>query len=124
VKLAALLATAAVALALAAAASSASRDRYCSPTGDYCTAATRSAGAVKLRLATFSFSGRYRLCVKPASGAQTCKRFPLRRRGEQWVSEVLWYRNFPNRGSGIYTVTWFYGGVRLGPPLKFAVAVS
>jgi hypothetical protein len=124
VKLAALLATAAVALALAAAASSASRDRYCSPTGDYCTAATRSAGAVKLRLATFSFSGRYRLCVKPASSAQTCKRFPLRRRGEQWVSEVLWYRNFPNRGSGIYTVTWFYGGVRLGPPLKFAVAVS
>ena len=121
-KLAIALSAAVVALALAAAAPGANPDRYCSPTGDYCTAATRSAGAVKLRLATFSFSGRYRLCVK--KGAQTCKSFPLRKRGEQWVSEVTWYKNFPNRGTGIYTVTWFYGGVRLGPPLKFAVANS
>lgn len=111
-------------LVLAAAASGALRDRYCSPTGDYCTSAERSAGAVKLRLATFSFSGRYRLCVKPTSRARTCKTFPLRRRSGQWVSEVRWYTNFPNHGTGLYAVTWHYGGVRLGPPLTFAVADS
>jgi hypothetical protein len=124
VKLAIALTAAVGVLVLAAAAPGVTRDRYCSPTGDYCTAAARTAGAVKLRLATFSFSGRYRLCVKPTRGAQTCKSFPLRKRGEQWVSDVVWYKNFPNRGTGIYTVTWFYGGVRLGPPLKFAVANS
>jgi hypothetical protein len=118
------LVAAAAALVLAAGAQSAYRDKYCSPTGDYCTAATRSAGAVKLRLATFSFSGRYMLCVKPSTGAKTCKTFPLTRRSGQWVSEVRWYRHFPNRGTGIYTVTWLYGGQRLGPPLSFAVANS
>ncbi len=111
-------------LVLAAAASGALRDRYCSPTGDYCTSAERSGGAVKLRLSTFSFSGRYRLCVKPTARAQTCKSFPLLRRGDQWVSAVRWYKHFPNRGTGLYTVTWHYGGVRLGPPLTFAVADS
>ena len=118
------LVAASVALALAAGAQSAYRDKYCSPTGDYCTSAVKSGGAVKLRLATFSFSGRYKLCVKPSTGARSCKTFPLRRRSGQWVSEVLWYRNFPNRGTGIYTVTWLYGGTRLGPPLSFAVANS
>jgi|SRR5829696_7256644 len=118
------LVAAAVALVLAAGAQSAYRDRYCSPTGDYCTSATRSGGAVKLRLATFSFPGRYKLCVKPSAGARTCKTFSLTRRSGQWVSEVRWYRHFPNRGTGIYTVTWFYGGTRLGPPLSFAVATS
>jgi hypothetical protein len=82
------------------------------------------AGTVKLRLATFSFSGRYKLCVEPSTGARTCKTFPLIRRSGRWVSEVRWYRQFPNRGTGVYTVTWFYGGTRLGPPLTFAVADS
>jgi hypothetical protein len=114
----------AASLVLAAGASGALRDRYCSPTGDYCTAAQRKAGAVKLSISTFSFSGRYRLCVKPTTGAQTCKSFPLRRRGDVWRSDVTWYKNFPNRGTGIYRVTWHYGGMRLGPPLGFVVANS
>jgi hypothetical protein len=123
-RIAVALAAVGVTLVFAAGAQSAYRNRYCSPTGDYCTSATPSGGVVKLRLATFSFSGRYRLCVKPSTGARTCKTFPLRRRSGQWVSEVAWYRQFPNRGTGIYTVTWFYGGQRLGPPLMFAVANS
>jgi hypothetical protein len=123
-RIAVALAAVGVTLVFAAGAQSAYRNRYCSPTGDYCTSATPSGGVVKLRLATFSFSGRYRLCVKPSTGARTCKTFPLRRRSGQWVSEVAWYREFPNRGTGIYTVTWFYGGQRLGPPLTFAVANS
>jgi hypothetical protein len=105
-------------------AAAAPRDRYCSPTGDYCTSAERKAGAVKLSVSTFSFSGRYRLCVKPTTAAQTCKSFPLRRRGALWRSEVTWYKNFPNRGTGLYRVTWSYGSIRLGPPLTFAVANS
>jgi hypothetical protein len=114
----------AVSLLPVAAASGAVRDRYCSPTGDYCTSSGRVAGAVKLRLSTFSFPGRYRLCVKPASGAQTCKSFLLHRHGDVWRSDVTWYRNFPNRGTGLYRVTWHYSGVRLGPTLTFAVANS
>jgi hypothetical protein len=116
-----------VALVLGAAVlapTAAAKVTYCSPTGDYCTSATRSAGAVKLRLATFSFSGRYKLCVKRAGGVQTCKTFRLVRRSSRWVSEVTWYKQFPNGGTGIYTATWFYGGARLGPPLTFAVANS
>jgi hypothetical protein len=114
-----------VALVLTAAASGRVRDKYCSPTGDYCTSAQPKAGAVRLTLSTFSFSGRYRLCVKPTVGARTCKAFPLlRRRPGLWRSDVLWYRNFPNRGTGFYRVTWFYRGARLGPPLTFAVANS
>jgi hypothetical protein len=112
------------ALVLATPASGRPRDRYCSPTGDYCTSALRKSGAIKLSLSTFSFSGRYRLCVKPTVGAQTCKSFPLRRDGDVWRSVVTWHRNFPNKGSGLYRVTWFYGGVRLGPPLTFVVANS
>jgi hypothetical protein len=123
-RIAVALAAVGVTLVFAAGAQSAYRNRYCSPTGDYCTSATPSGGVVKLRLATFSFSGRYRLCVKPSTGARTCKTFPLRRRSGQWVSEVAWYRQFPNRGTGIYTVTWLYRGQRLGPPLTFAVANS
>jgi hypothetical protein len=123
-RIAAALAVLAVALILAAVAQAALRDRYCSPTGDYCTSAARSGGAVKLRLGTFSFSGRYKLCVKPSAGAQTCKTFRLVRRSGRWVSEVRWYRHFPNLGTGLYTVTWFYRGTRLGPPLTFAVADS
>ena len=121
-KLVAGLAVTAAALFLAAAAPGAVRDKYCSPTGDYCTSAVRSSGTVKLRLGTFSFSGRYKLCVKPTTGAQTCKSFPLRRRSGQWVSDVVWYRNFPNRGTGLDTVTGAYGGPRLGPPRTVAVA--
>jgi hypothetical protein len=114
----------AASLVLAAGASAAPRDKYCSPTGDYCTSALKKAGAIKLTLSTFSFSGRYRLCVKPTGGAQTCKSFPLRRRGDVWRSEVTWHKNFPARSTGIFRVTWHYGGVRLGPPLTFAVANS
>ena len=111
---------AAAALAPAAAA----KVTYCSPTGDYCTSALKKAGTIKLTLSTFSFSGRYRLCVKPIGAAQTCKSFPLRRRGDVWRSEVTWYKNFPKRSTGIFRATWFYGGVRLGPPLTFVVANS
>jgi hypothetical protein len=111
-------------LGLAAGASGAIHDRYCSPTGDYCTSAQRKAGAIKLGLTTFSFSGRYRLCVKPTARAPTCKSFPLHRRGDLWRSDVRWHRNFPNAGTGIYRVTWHYGGSQLGPALGFVVAQS
>ena len=62
--------------------------------------------------------------MKPTARVPTCKSFPLHRRGDLWRSEVRWYRNFPNLGTGIFRVTWHYGGAQLGPPLGFVVAQS
>jgi hypothetical protein len=119
---------AAVAFALLASPASAvpPRKAYCSPTGDYCTSVYRTkAGAIRLRIATFSFRGRYRLCVvapKRAKGKRlSCKRFRLRRRGSLYVSDVGWRRHFPNKGRGIYQVAWFKFGNRLGPRLGFKI---
>ena len=111
-------------LALAAGAAGAPRDSYCSPSGDYCTSSKREAGTIKLSLRTFSFSGRYRLCVRGSTGGRVCRSFPLRRRGGLWRSDVPWYRHFPNRGTGIYRVTWHYAGTQLGPQLSFVLAQS
>jgi hypothetical protein len=120
--------TAAVASALLASPASAAppRKAYCSPTGDYCTSVYRTkAGAIRFRIATFSFRGRYRLCVtapKRATGKRVvCKRFRLRRRGSLYVSDVGWRRHFPNKGHGIYQVAWFKFGNRLGPRLGFKI---
>jgi hypothetical protein len=119
---------AAVASALLASPASATppRKAYCSPTGDYCTSVYRTkAGAIRLRIATFSFRGRYRLCVvapKRAKGKRlACKRFRLRRRGSLYVSDVGWRRHFPHKGRGIYRVAWFKFGNRLGPRLGFKI---
>jgi hypothetical protein len=94
---------------------------YCSPSGDYCIAVRGSGQAALLELATFSFSGRYRLCVADPRERRSCRRFALQRRGDLFRSRVLWSENFPRRGPGIYRVTWHYMGVRLGLPLSFRV---
>ena len=93
---------------------------YCSPTGDVCYGAIDRSGAVYLELTTFAkYFGRYRLCVRPASRGETCRSFPVRRRGQQWGSSVRWYRNFPAAGPGVYRVTWKLGTRPLGPALRF-----
>ena len=113
------------ALAVASAASAAPDARiasYCSPSGDLCYGIFRDAGNVtrfQLTLAARYF-GRYRICVKPPTGAVTCKSFPVRRTGRTFGGAVKWDRNFPtNRGPGRYRVTWLQGTRRLGPALFF-----
>jgi len=33
--------------------------------------------------------------------------------------KVLWKRHYPNRGAGLYRVSFFFGATRLGPVLRF-----
>jgi hypothetical protein len=68
------------------------------------------------------YFSRYRLCVRPPRGGETCRTFPARQMGKfspRWGGNVSWERNYPKRGSGPYRVTWLHGGHRLGPPLTF-----
>lgn len=112
-------------LALASAATAAPDRRiasYCSPSGDVCYGIFSDPGNVtrfQLTLAARYF-GRYRICVKPPSGAATCKSFPVKKTGRVFGGAVKWDRNFPtNRGPGRYRVTWLLGTQRLGPALFF-----
>jgi hypothetical protein len=117
-----MLAAALVAAAPASPAQEARIASYCSPSGDVCYGIFRDAGNVtrfQLTLAARYF-GRYRICVKPPSGAATCKSFPVKRFGRLYGGAVKWDRNFPtNRGPGRYRVTWLVGTQRLGPALYF-----
>ena len=92
---------------------------YCSGTGDLCLGVIRKDGALYMEITTFAqYFVRYSLCVKPPTGATTCRSFPIRRRGQLYESSVLWHRNYPNRGPGAYRVTWKLQQP-LGPTLTF-----
>jgi hypothetical protein len=114
-----LLAAAAATGALAFAASGAAGTTYCSPTGDYCTSVARLHGLRYLRLSTFSFRGLVTICVKAPASARVCHKFPLRQAQPLYQVKVLWKRHYPNRGAGLYRVSFIYGSTRLGPVLRF-----
>jgi hypothetical protein len=97
----------------------AAKDRYCSPTGDYCTSVARLGGVRYLRIGTFSFRGLVKICVKAPRGTAVCHSFRLRKAGEIYQVKVIWKRHYPNRGTGAYRVTFFTGPTRLGPTLTF-----
>jgi hypothetical protein len=105
--------------ALALAAPAAARTTYCSPSGDFCTSAARIKGIRYLRLSTFSFTGRVRICVRDPASARVCHSFRLRRAGPLYQVKLVWKRHYPNRGAGLYHVTFFLGSARLGPVLAF-----
>jgi hypothetical protein len=113
------LAAAAAMGALAFAGSAAAGTSYCSPTGDYCTSVARVHGIRYLRMSTFSFSGRVKICLRAPAAGRTCNTFPLRKIGPLWQVKVLWKRRYPNRGAGLYRVSFFFGATRLGPVLRF-----
>jgi hypothetical protein len=92
---------------------------YCSPTGDYCTSVARLHGLRYLRMSTFSFSGRVKICVRDPTKTRVCRAFPLRKTGLLWQVKVLWKRSYPNRGAGLYRASFFFGPTRLGPVLSF-----
>jgi len=117
----------AVGLSLVAPALSADQTRiatHCSPSGDVCYGVFREqAGLIhfKLTLAAKYFS-RYRICVRPLGQAETCKRFRVRKTGTSaWGGNIVWQRNFPQRGVRTYKVTWKRGATPLGPSLTFTV---
>lgn len=115
-------ATALVVIAAAVPSFAAKKSSYCSPSGDYCTSALKRGGKVKLEVSSFSFSGRYNLCVTDPTSTKTCRMFGLRKRGELYRSSIDWSSRFPNAGPGAYSVSWQYGSTVLGPGLTFQVA--
>jgi hypothetical protein len=95
-------------------------DSYCSPSGDYCTAVQRRDGRVNLLIRTFSFRGRYRLCVRPPGGRRECRSFKLvATRHGIFASRIDLSRNFSLRARGRYAVSWRKGRTKLGPTLHF-----
>ena len=115
---AAVLAAAALAV-LAWVAPAAARTSYCSPSGDFCTSVARVKGIRYLRISTFSFTGRVRICVRDPSTTRVCHNFRLRKVGQLYQVMLIWKRHYPNRGAGVYRVTFFLGSTRLGPVLAF-----
>ena len=110
---------AALVAALAVAAPAAAKVSYCSPTGDYCTSVAKLKGVRYLRISTFSFTGRVKICVRDPSAARVCHSFRLRKAGPLYQVKLIWKRHYPNRGPGTYRVTFFWGTTRLGPALTF-----
>jgi hypothetical protein len=99
------------------------RKRFCSQTGDYCTETIKSKrGVVYLELRSFSFEGRYTVCVTTPAGRTDCRQFTLRRRGDLFVSQVRWSTNFPDGGVGRYRVVWRLGRQQLGRALGFRIS--
>jgi hypothetical protein len=115
----AVLGAAAVLVALVAAAPAAAKEGYCSPSGDVCTSVAKLKGVRYLRVGTFSFMSRVKICVKDPTAARVCHGFKLRKAGPFYQAKILWKRNYPNRGPGTYRVTFFYGATKLGPALDF-----
>ena len=108
---------------LAASATAATSGRIasrCSVSGDVCYGVLDDRGVIRFQLTLAAkYFTRYRVCVKPPSGATTCKSFPVKRVGSQFGGAVTWERNFPARGPGRYRVTWKQGAQALGPGLTF-----
>jgi hypothetical protein len=93
---------------------------HCSRSGDVCYGIFKPTSGLyrfKLTLAAKYFS-RYRICVRPPGRVKSCKRFAVRKTGANWGGSVIWQRNFPVNGPGIYRVTWLQSGHRLGPTLE------
>jgi hypothetical protein len=105
--------------ALVLAAPAAARTTYCSPSGDFCTSVARLKGIRYLRISTFSFTGRVKICVRDPTAARVCHSFRLRRAGPLYQVKLIWKRHYPNRGAGVYRATFFLGSTRLGPVLAF-----
>ena len=113
---------AAVVGALVLAAPAAAKESYCSSTGDYCTSAGKLKGVRYLRIGTFSFTGRVKICVKDPTAARVCHSFRLTRSGPMWEVKLIWKRHYPDRGAGAYRVTFSWNGTQLGPALTFTQA--
>jgi hypothetical protein len=93
---------------------------FCSPSGDVCYGIFEQRRVVRFELTTAArYFNRYRICVRPPTGATVCKSFPVVARGQEFGGVVRWARNYPYRGPGAYRVTWRLGATALGRALVF-----
>jgi hypothetical protein len=94
---------------------------YCSPSGDLCYGIFNDSGTIRFQLTLVErYFTRYRICVRPPTGATTCRSFPVKKTGATYGGAVRWQRNFPARGPGVYRVRWRLGTQALGPALTFS----
>ena len=119
-----LLVVAAGALVVAAAPTARADHRpneYCSESGDICQSTAKIDGVRRLTVALAAkYFNRYKLCVIPPAGAQTCKTFRIEKQGPVYGDSVRWKNRFPDEGSGAYTVVWkMMSGDRFGKKLGF-----
>lgn len=98
------------------------RSTFCSPTGDFCQAAKKEAGVVRLSLTTFSFRGSIQVCVAYQTDDEyTCHSFRLHAIGSGlYESKVRWAAFFPHEKHGRYRVTWEQDGYRIGQRVSFS----
>ena len=97
--------------------------RYCTPKRDICYGVVLKRGAVYLDVTTERhYFGWYRLCVSGGAGFWRCNVYRLRRVGWLATSSVNFARQFPNVGSGPYSVRWSLGRRPLGPTLRFQLS--
>jgi hypothetical protein len=98
---------------------------YCSVTGDICQSTTRGVHGVRmLRISLAAkYFDRYEICVAPPARSPfnvSCKiHFKIHATGSTFGSSIQWGRNFPNRGPGVYTVSWSTAGHLVGHVLSF-----
>lgn len=111
------------AVAFAAPGAAAEKQRiasYCSPSGDVCYGIFNDSGTIRFQLTLAArYFARYRVCVRPPTGATTCRSFPVKKTGAVYGGAVRWQKNFPPRGPGTYRVRWRLGTQALGPALTF-----
>jgi hypothetical protein len=88
---------------------------YCSPTGDYCTSVAKVKDVRFLRITSFAFNGRVKICVRDPKGGRVCRSFRLTKQGPAYGLNIRWLRHYPARGPGTYRVSFFLGTQRLGP---------
>jgi hypothetical protein len=100
--------------------SAAARVTYCAPTGDFCTSAAKVNGVRLLRVTSFAFTGRVRICVRARKGGPVCRSFRLVKSGAgTYAVNIRWRRHYPDRGPGTYRVSFFLRTQQLGPVLSF-----
>ena len=79
----------------------------CNATDDACWSIKRRGHDVLLRAAGYYEGPTYELCVRAPDRSLTCHEFPLDPdTGDLRSSRVRWSRRFPDKGPGIYRVSW------------------
>jgi hypothetical protein len=96
-------------------------DSYCSPTGDYCIGVFGPKSSPEFRLQTFSFSGKYKLCVQQQGYPRQCGYWKIEY-GPHGTrkSYVKLKEHFFLFGAGSFTVSAFYSDSQLGRGLHFS----
>ena len=95
-------------------------DDYCSPSGDYCTyVMKKDSGAILFQIRAFAnYFGRSQACV--TKDTRVCHSRSPHRHHQLYEWNILWQGNYPNQGTGRYTVRWTdKSGNRIGHALHF-----